>query len=95
VHCCEREIYGSLSINRCRSTAVDGSLLDALGRFSSGGPRYAISSLACLGVSGVPSFATRVQSNHTLLCASQKEKKVLLGSTEGMEFFAPRCRLPG
>ncbi|CAM9443860.1 unnamed protein product, partial [Ectocarpus sp. 12 AP-2014] len=57
-----------------RFTAVDGSLLDALGRFSSGGPCYAIRSLACLGVSGAPSFPTRVQSNHTLLCASQKEK---------------------
>ncbi|CAN0550579.1 unnamed protein product [Ectocarpus sp. 12 AP-2014] len=63
-------VHALLRTGGRRFTDVDGSLLDALGRFSSRGPCYAIRSLACLGISGVPSFPTRVQSNHTLLCAS-------------------------
>ncbi|CAN0308852.1 unnamed protein product, partial [Ectocarpus sp. 8 AP-2014] len=95
VHCCEREIDGSLSINRCRSTAVDGSLLDALGRFSSGGPCCAISSLACLNRRFRRSLFSHTSSIKPHAALRVAERKVLLCSTEGMEFFAPRRRLPG
>ncbi|CAM9947081.1 unnamed protein product [Ectocarpus sp. 6 AP-2014] len=75
MHCCEREVDGSLSINRCRSTAVDGSPLDALGRFSSGGPCYYAISSPSMPRRFRRSLFSHTSSNQTIRCSARRRKK--------------------